>query len=1089
MNTFYKIKIALITVIIIVSAAIQNYAQLSLDLAGTGDYVSTTYQINNTAFTVEYDMFVHTYTSFTGGVTFVCSSPGNTPGPVDFYLLGSGIGSLNVGNCSGFSGINTSSPISLGAWHNIAYRYTGGSAGIQLYVDGIFIGTAGGFGVAGPGPFSATGFRIGDRVDGATNADAKFDNVRIWSIARTPAQIAADITTCFTGSEPGLDILYTMEEGSGTTIFDAALGNGAQDGTITGSVSWTSGNGAPTTSNPIEYQTSCQDFLWSVNSVNYTNSGIFNHNTTNGLGCTVINTLDLVITPTAPDQPLSASDDTICSGNSVDITLVTSKPGFNYTLVDYNLNAVAGPYYGNEDPIVFNTGPIFANDSYSIFTESNSNSSLSFDGLNDQVLTNTGSGSLSGTFTIEMWIKPNSNAMGSTLAIAGSRGPVEFGCDFKLQDGNLIHGDIGNGSGWITTVADAAFAYNAGQWYHIAYVVTNTGFTIYADGNIIGSGSFGGAPLLFNPTHNLVIGNGGTNITGENFDGNIDEVRVWNVARTQTQIQNHRFFELSGTESGLILYYKLNEGLELVGLDQTSNNYDGSLLNMDTAICWQSDVPFANEPCGFYLNDYHDVYVNPVHMVTQTIETCDSYTWNSNLYTQTGVYSDTTSSVTTGCDSVNVLNLIINKVVTNATISDDSLCIGDNTTLNVTPIVTAPSYLGDPSSTDENDEEGYPCVYGNYYEGAKHQILILASELTASGMAAGDINGMQFFVSNLNELTDSLLGFNIKLAHTNVPDLSSGDFETPIFTNCYSSTYFKVDTGTTTHIFSTPFTWDGTSNILIETCYNNDVLDYQENPNMPYTTTPFTSVIYYEDDGNPSVCSETSGTTSEDRPNFRLLGNTINYTIAWSNPTGGIADPSLATTLATPTASGQYMVMVTNPETGCTNGDTLDVWYGNPNVNLGADIVQLNPPATLDAGSGFSSYNWSNSANTQTTSVNTNGTYHVTVVDALGCSDSDTIQVNFTVGISNADGSEANATFFPNPTTGILNMHLQGFEETKLQVEFIDINGKSIRTMLLENITTDYTTTFDLTELAEGSYFIKIFSPTSGISKQIMIIK
>src|SRR5690349_15432627 len=129
---------------------------------------------------------------------------------------------------------------------------------------------------------------------------------------------------------------------------------------------------------------------------------------------------------------------------------------------------------------------------------------LSFNGTNSSVSIATNS-SLSGTFTIELWANPSDPT--NAIAMAGSRGPGEYSFDFKFWQGNLIHGDIGNGSSWLTINADATFPYTTGVWYHVAYVVTPTNYTIYANGTQVGSGSYPVAnALLFDSNHHLSLG-------------------------------------------------------------------------------------------------------------------------------------------------------------------------------------------------------------------------------------------------------------------------------------------------------------------------------------------------------------------------------------------------------------------------------------------------------------------------------------------------------------------------------------------------------------------------------------------------------
>lgn len=91
---------------------------------------------------------------------------------------------------------------------------------------------------------------------------------------------------------------------------------------------------------------------------------------------------------------------------------------------------------------------------------------------------------------------------------------------------------------------------------------------------------------------------------------------------------------------------------------------------------------------------------------------------------------------------------------------------------------------------------------------------------------------------------------------------------------------------------------------------------------------------------------------------------------------------------------GQYAVTVTSPD-GCTASDTMEAFYNPlPTVDLGADdTLCTGGTTTLDAGPGFNAYAWSNGDATQTSTVNTTGTYEVTVTDANGCQNSDDIEV------------------------------------------------------------------------------------------------
>jgi hypothetical protein len=149
-----------------------------------------------------------------------------------------------------------------------------------------------------------------------------------------------------------------------------------------------------------------------------------------------------------------------------------------------------------------------------------------FNGTSSHITLNT-AGSLVAPYTIEEWAEP---ANGNNLqGLFGSRTPADTSFDAKLT-GSGVHGDVGTGSGWLATSADGSFGYAPNSWHHVVYTVTSGGYTIYADGAVVGSGSVSGSGLLYDANHVLQVG--WTGFTGEYFAGALDEVRVSSVART-----------------------------------------------------------------------------------------------------------------------------------------------------------------------------------------------------------------------------------------------------------------------------------------------------------------------------------------------------------------------------------------------------------------------------------------------------------------------------------------------------------------------------------------------------------------------------
>lgn len=116
----------------------------------------------------------------------------------------------------------------------------------------------------------------------------------------------------------------------------------------------------------------------------------------------------------------------------------------------------------------------------------------------------------------------------------------------------------------------------SGRWYHAAGTRNGGAVSLYLNGNPV---AMSGAPLSqVNNTNPVVfcvdfLFNG-----ARYFDGQIEEVRVWNFAMTQAQIQANMHRQLTGTEVGLEGYWKLDEvsGQTIADSSGGNNGFLGS---------------------------------------------------------------------------------------------------------------------------------------------------------------------------------------------------------------------------------------------------------------------------------------------------------------------------------------------------------------------------------------------------------------------------------------------------------------------------------------------------------------------------------
>ncbi len=198
---------------------------------------------------------------------------------------------------------------------------------------------------------------------------------------------------------------------------------------------------------------------------------------------------------------------------------------------------------------------------------------LSFDGTNDYVVI---SRPVSNDFTIECWFR--------STQIAGEDWQWYFG--MGLVDGEVAHttndfglalgaGKVLFGTGGTNDVTIRSAVVADGNWHHVAATrrQSNGAMQLYVDGQLVVSGTNGTSTLSAPPQMRL-----GSLATGLNFfQGELDEVRIWNVVRTAEQIRQHLGHPLSGTESNLAAYFRLDEGAGGTAFDSTTNDCDGTI--------------------------------------------------------------------------------------------------------------------------------------------------------------------------------------------------------------------------------------------------------------------------------------------------------------------------------------------------------------------------------------------------------------------------------------------------------------------------------------------------------------------------------
>ncbi|MCB9333943.1 MAG: DNRLRE domain-containing protein, partial [Lewinellaceae bacterium] len=467
------------------------------------------------------------------------------------------IGNATLGNC----------------WTHVAATYNSATGIWKLYVNGaldqtVDLGTA-----FVPQSLSDVKASIGTTFNADGVADGFFngliDEARIWNLVRSDGEIAADYAAEL-NSGPGLVARYGLNTGSGST----AINDLGPDGSIAGTPVWTAGfvPGAGGTADAGGPYTTCN--TTPVNIMAITNStGVWS----GGLG--TFGSTTSASTTYTPD---------------------VSEVGTNVTLT-WTTDA------GACDPV--------SDDAILTVNGQGAATSLDFNGSSDYVSFGAASPELNATsFTLEAWIKIEGAGVTTTTSGAGGggfegataavpivtkgRGEGESPANINMNYfmglvGNKLAADFEEPAGPNHSVIGNA-TLPSNTWTHIAatYDQPSGVWNLYINGALDKTLNLGTG---FSPANTSIqhaaVGTAmnSTGVAAGFFNGLVDEVRIWNVARTPTEILDNYALELTGG-TGLIGRWGFNEGCGLTATNSINASPNGTLSSANGPV-WSTDIP------------------------------------------------------------------------------------------------------------------------------------------------------------------------------------------------------------------------------------------------------------------------------------------------------------------------------------------------------------------------------------------------------------------------------------------------------------------------------------------------------------------
>jgi hypothetical protein len=567
-----------------------------------------------------------------------------------------------------------------GVWIQVTLVHGGGL--LSAYKNGALVGSVpSGATVVG----GSTVLHFGGSIKSASSNwtfQGEIDEVQIWNVARSAAEVAQSMSGPLTGAELGLAAYYRMTNGSGTSVTDNS-GHG-WTGTLVDGESGVPGNGPiawvpsgafggdviipnnPPVANPQSLPTAedtplpltlsgsdadgdpltfrvivapahgtltgTPPQLTYVPAANYFGSDSFTFVANDGRADSPQATvsIDLVAVNDPPvavndaavsaiDTPVSIavlSNDGDVDGNPLSITSVTQPlHGTASNEVVSVLYTPAAGYFGSDSftyTIADGQGG-FATATVNVSVTpagANPGWALRFDGTTDFVtLARTRDMLAAGwesTKTVSLWVKAEGTPFCTTA--------LPTSCDAIFGDAprwwGISRGVVNNLDriwiwNWDGSIQYVGVPYVAGEWLHVALVHSGGFLSAYKNGVLVGSVRSGPTqqPNVVGAYPALQLG-GVINNANKNwtFQGEIDEVQLWNTARTGAQIINDMQWPLTGAELGLAAYYRMSNGSGTMLTDDSGHGWTGTLRDGGNQvpgngpILWVTSGAFSVQP-------------------------------------------------------------------------------------------------------------------------------------------------------------------------------------------------------------------------------------------------------------------------------------------------------------------------------------------------------------------------------------------------------------------------------------------------------------------------------------------------------------
>ena len=329
--------------------------------------------------------------------------------------------------------------------------------------------------------------------------------------------------------------------------------------------------------------------------------------------------------------------------------------------------------------------------------------------------------------------------------------------------------------------------------------------------------------------------------------------------------------------------------------------------------------------------------------------------WTGTIPTVTPVNANVTWSVT-ATDANSLTKTAIGTpysdeptlgITATASASLTTVCSGSPTTLNLA-ISTNTATIG--TATTLTGATTQPTAFCNRWASYRMQTVYTAAELTAAGLTAGPITSIAYNITTLGDAATNA-NFTVKVGTTALTAFT--DFISSAgFTTVFPAATYTHAVGVNIIPFSTPYNWDGVSNLVIEV--SHDGADITNNAITYYTATAGNTVVH-------SYNGNVVGTLSTNRLNIVITISRTPSAYSWSD--GSIVVGTTNPLTVNPTTNKTYTATATI--SGCpvvSNGVavTVNALPSTPTANNSSQCGVAVPNCSVTSTSGAPSpvFNW-----------------------------------------------------------------------------------------------------------------------------------